>query len=126
MGGRRERLIQVRVGERLRSLREERALSQAALARRAGTSTSQVNAVERGERAPTVGTLERLASALRVPITDFFAGETAPARPSRSEKVWFEIVESLRERDVEYLRAVRDLLRGFDRAVRLASEPADR
>lgn len=124
MGGRRDRSIQVRVGERLRQLREERALSQAELARRAGTSTSQVNAVERGERAPTVGTLERLASALRVPVTEFFVGEKAPPRPSRSEKVWYEIVESLRERDVEYLRAVRDLLKGFDRAVGRASREA--
>jgi len=122
MGGRRDRSIQVRVGERLRQLREERALSQAELARRAGTSTSQVNAVERGERAPTVGTLERLASALRCPVTEFFAQEKAPPRPSRSEKVWYEIVESLRERDVEYLRAVRDLLKGFDRAVGRARE----
>lgn len=110
----------MRVGGRVRRLREELALSQAELARRAGTSASQINAVERGDRAPTVGTLVRLATALKVPTSSLFDGEPTPPRPSRSEKVWFEVMESLRERDVEYLRAVRELLRGFDRAVRRA------
>lgn len=113
--------VQVRVGRRLRHLREQLALSQAELGRRAGTSASQVNAVERGDRAPTVGTLARLAIGLNVPTSSLFDGEPTPPRPSRSEKVWFEVMESLRERDVEYLRAVRELLRGFDRAVRRAS-----
>lgn len=112
--------VQVRVGERLRHLREQRAFSQAELARRAGTSASQVNAVERGDRAPTVGTLVRFATALKVPTASLFEGEAKPPQVTRSEKVWFQVIESLRDRDAEYLRAVRELLRGFDRAVRRA------
>lgn len=115
------REVQVRVGERLRHLRERQALSQAELARRAGTSASQVNAVERGNRAPTVGTLAAFASALRVSPAVFFEDEQPPVRPTPSEKVWYEVVDLLRERDAEYLRAVRELLRGFDRAVRRAA-----
>jgi len=113
---RRRRPIAERVGERVALLREGRALSQAELARRAGVAASHVNAIERGARAPTVVVLEKLAGALKVEVGALFEGEPSP-RTGRSEKVWFQVMNMLRDRDAEYLRAVRGLLVSFDRAL---------
>jgi transcriptional regulator with XRE-family HTH domain len=64
------------VGTRLRSLRDQRRLSLRALAEKCGLSTNAISLIERGENSPTVSTLHRLASALNIPITDFFQDET--------------------------------------------------
>jgi hypothetical protein len=50
-------------GELLRSVRRRRGLTQADLARRAGTSQPVISAYEHGRRDPTFGTLERLLAA---------------------------------------------------------------
>jgi transcriptional regulator with XRE-family HTH domain len=63
------------VGMRIRSLREEQGLSLRALAGRCGLSINSISQIERGENSPTVTTLHRLATALKVPITTFFQGE---------------------------------------------------
>jgi transcriptional regulator with XRE-family HTH domain len=47
----------------LRALRRRRGLTQAELARRAGTSQPVISAYERGLRDPTYGTLRRLVTA---------------------------------------------------------------
>ncbi|MFC2054709.1 helix-turn-helix domain-containing protein [Chloroflexota bacterium] len=63
------------VGMRLRSLRDQQGLSLRALAELCGLSFNAISQIERGENSPTVSTLHRLASALNVPITDFFHEE---------------------------------------------------
>jgi len=62
----------------LRSVRRRRGLTQAALARSAGTSQPVISAYEAGRRDPTVGTLRRLVAA---------AGEDLElsARPATSD-----------------------------------------
>jgi transcriptional regulator with XRE-family HTH domain len=64
-----------KVGLRLRSLRDQQGLSLRALAERCGLSINAISQIERGENSPTVSTLHRLATALNVPITDFFQEE---------------------------------------------------
>jgi transcriptional regulator with XRE-family HTH domain len=68
--------IESRVGVRLRRLRDQQGLSLRVLAERCGLSINTISLIERGENSPTVSTLHRLASALDVPITDFFQEET--------------------------------------------------
>jgi len=63
------------VGLRLRSLREEQGLSLRALAERCGLSINSISQIERGENSPTVSTIHRLATALKVPIATFFQNE---------------------------------------------------
>jgi transcriptional regulator with XRE-family HTH domain len=46
-----------------------------ALSERCGLSINAISQIERGENSPTVSSLHRLASALNVPITDFFHAE---------------------------------------------------
>lgn len=67
---------QPNVGGRLKSLRDQRGLSLRALAEMCGLSINAISLIERGENSPTVATLHRLATALNVPITDFFQEET--------------------------------------------------
>ena len=55
---------------RLRKLRQARDLSQAALAERAELSREYVNKIEAGRYDPPLSTLNRLAKALRVKVTD--------------------------------------------------------
>ncbi len=70
----------VDVGQRLRVLREERAISMRALARRSGLSANALSMIERGLTSPSVSTLNKLAMALEVPITAFFRAEPEKER----------------------------------------------
>ncbi len=65
----------VDVGQRLRVLREERGISMRALARRSGLSANALSMIERALTSPSVSTLNKLATALEVPITAFFRQE---------------------------------------------------
>jgi transcriptional regulator with XRE-family HTH domain len=60
------------VGTRLRTVREERGLSQRELAQRAGVSTNSISLIERDENSPSVSTLQNLAAALNVKMSYFF------------------------------------------------------
>jgi transcriptional regulator with XRE-family HTH domain len=63
------------VGARLREARQQRGLSLRALAELCELSPNTISLVERGISSPSVSTLQRLATALGVPITSFFADE---------------------------------------------------
>ena len=54
---------------RLKAARTRTGLSQAALAAKAGLTREYVNKLEAGRHDPTVGTLQRLATALGVRVT---------------------------------------------------------
>ena len=59
-----------RMVRRLVSLREDRGLSQTTLAAKAGISREYLWRLETGRQDPTLGTLERLAKALKVKVTE--------------------------------------------------------
>jgi len=56
----------VKIGERLRALREENLLTQAQLGEAAGVSRDQVSRIERNEVDPRFSTIRKLAAALGV------------------------------------------------------------
>jgi len=55
---------------RLKALRERRGLSQEKLAARAGLSRPHLARLENARQDPTLGTIEKIAKALRVPIAE--------------------------------------------------------
>jgi transcriptional regulator with XRE-family HTH domain len=59
-----------RLATRIKALRERRRLSQEALAAKAGVSRGYLARLETGRHDPTVGTVEKLAKALRVKVAD--------------------------------------------------------
>lgn len=63
------------VGSQIRRLREQRGLSQRALAELCDLSPNAISLIERGASSPSVSTLHRLATALKVPITALFEGQ---------------------------------------------------
>lgn len=58
------------MGKTLKRLRTRNKLSQAALAQRAGLSREYVNKIEAGRYDPPLSTLNALAKALGVPVTE--------------------------------------------------------
>lgn len=67
------------VGQRIRSIRDQRGWSLRALAERSGLSINAISLIERGENSPTVSSLHLLATALGVSIADFFKEEEEQA-----------------------------------------------
>jgi transcriptional regulator with XRE-family HTH domain len=60
------------LGSKLRSIRDERGLSQRELALASGISPNAISLIERDENSPSVSTLQSLASALNVRMSYFF------------------------------------------------------
>jgi transcriptional regulator with XRE-family HTH domain len=67
------------IGDRLRTLREEKNFTQGEIEKRTGLLRTYVSRVENGHAVPSVETLEKLARALEVPIYQlFYDGEEPP------------------------------------------------
>ncbi|HEY7073831.1 MAG TPA: XRE family transcriptional regulator [Solirubrobacteraceae bacterium] len=69
------------IGARVRVLRRERGLTLKALGARAGLSHPFLSQLERGLARPSLGSIERIAAALGVPVADLWAPSTPPAPP---------------------------------------------
>lgn len=83
------------IGDRLRTLREERNLSQADIEKRTGLIRTYLSRVENGHTVPSLETLEKLARALEIPLYQFFYDgkeppklENLPKRISTDDLVW--------------------------------------
>lgn len=71
----RDKLL-TQVGAKIRSLRENRGISQEALGEKAGLHRTYIGGVERGLRNASVKSLAKIAKALGVTVGQFFAGES--------------------------------------------------
>jgi transcriptional regulator with XRE-family HTH domain len=80
------------VGERLRAIRLLRRLTLREVAEAAGVSESFVSQLERGRSSASVATLQRLAAAVGIEISDLFADEqpTGPRVLHREERQQLE------------------------------------
>lgn len=67
-----EKEINIKFGKRIASLRTQIGLSQEKFAERCNMHRTYIGAVERGEKSPTLITVEKFAKALNVKITDLF------------------------------------------------------
>ena len=75
------------VGERLRTLREERNFSQGEIEKRTGLLRCYISRVENGHTVPAVETLEKFARALEVPMYQLlYDGDTPPQLPDLKRK----------------------------------------
>lgn len=71
--------LRVQFGRRLRELRIERGMTQEDLAKITGFSTAFISQMERGINAPSFESLEVLAKALDVVVSELFEAEDAGA-----------------------------------------------
>jgi transcriptional regulator with XRE-family HTH domain len=70
--------VQIRFGERLRAVRQQRGISQEKLAELAGLHRTYVSSIERGERNVSLVNIERLAAALGVAMAELMPDEAKP------------------------------------------------
>ncbi|WP_255378155.1 helix-turn-helix transcriptional regulator [Quadrisphaera sp. DSM 44207] len=79
------------MGAQIRRRREQRGMSAAELARRAGISKATLSGLEAGSGNPTIDTLDAIAVALSIPLTDLLARPTSagpvlvPATPPNTD-----------------------------------------
>jgi len=64
--------MSTQIASRIHSMREQRNLSQRALAEAAGVSAAALSQIEAGQTSPSVATLEKLADGMAVPVAAFF------------------------------------------------------
>lgn len=79
------------IGDKLKSLREHKKLSQGDIERRTGLLRCYISRVENGHTVPAVETLEKFAQALEVPLYQFFYdGSKKPPvlKIEQSSKEW--------------------------------------
>ena len=71
------------IGDRLRTLREEKNFTQGEIEKRTGLLRCYISRVENGHTVPAVETLEKFARALEVPMYQlFYDGEEPPKLPN--------------------------------------------
>src|ERR1700694_975314 len=70
------------IGNRLRSVREEKKLSQGDIEQRTGLLRCYISRVENGHTVPAIETLEKMARALELPLYQLmYDGQQPPALP---------------------------------------------
>jgi transcriptional regulator with XRE-family HTH domain len=75
------------IGHRLRSLRDEKKLSQGDIEKRTGLLRCYISRVENGHTVPAVETLEKMARALEMPLYQLmYEGQEPPALPANGGK----------------------------------------
>lgn len=71
------------IGDRLRSLRDQKNLSQGDIEERTGLLRCYISRVENGHTVPAIETLEKMARAMGVPLYQlFYDGEEPPKLPN--------------------------------------------
>jgi len=102
------------ISERLKTLREQKNMSQAEIEKRTGLLRCYISRIENGHTVPAIETLEKMARALEVPIYAlFYNGEKPPAdlpKPNESTAGWGSF-----GRDARTLGKFRRLLSQIDK-----------
>ena len=97
------------IGERIRTLREQKGLSQGDIEKASGLLRCYISRVEHGHTVPSLDTLERFAAALNVPLYKlFYSGENPRLTLNLSQR---RTLEELAEEDGERGSEARFLLK---------------
>ena len=100
------------IGDRLRTLREDKKLSQGDIEKRTGLLRCYISRVENGHTVPAIETLEKMARALEVPMYQlFYDGEEPPKLPNLPKrKSSDDIAWGSSGKDARFLSKLRRLL----------------
>jgi transcriptional regulator with XRE-family HTH domain len=104
------------IGERLRSLRETKNLSQGDIEKRTGLLRCYISRVENGHTVPSIETLEKLGRAMEVPLYQlFYDGDEAPELPNLPKrKTADEIAWGATGKEARFLGSLRRTLGQLD------------
>ena len=117
------------IGDKLKSMREQKKLSQGDIEKRTGLLRCYISRVENGHTVPSVDTLEKLARALEVPMYRLFTDEEHVQKPNLpTESIRRRAVNSQQERELrafaKHLSRMDDNDRGL--LIHVASKMANR
>ena len=106
--------IAYNVGLRIRDFRNQRGLSQEALALNSGIHPAYLGKVERGEKCPTVDTLYKICAGLKISMSELldFSAEIKPSSEEamhRIAKVLSEIDEETSVKIAEIVESIADI-----------------
>jgi transcriptional regulator with XRE-family HTH domain len=82
------------IGQRVRTLRLQRGLSQTELGNLIGVTFQQVQKYEKGTNRISAGRLQRIAEVLTVPVSFFFSGFEDQQKPSGALDVEFSFLQT--------------------------------
>ena len=100
------------IGDRLRELREHKKMSQGDIEKRTGLLRCYISRVENGHTVPAIETLEKIASALGVPMYQLFYDGEKPPKLSNlpPRKTAGEILFGSEGKNARWLTRLRKLL----------------
>jgi len=100
------------IGDRLRSIREDKKLSQRDVEKRTGLLRCYISRVENGHTVPAVETIEKFARALEIPVYQlFYDGNKPPELPNLPKrKTADDIAWGSAGKDARFLSRFRRLL----------------
>jgi len=100
------------IGDRLRSIREEKKLSQGDIEKRTGLLRCYISRVENGHTVPAVETIKKFARALEVPMYQlFYDGNEPPELPNLlKRKTADDIAWGSAGKGARYLSKIRRVL----------------
>lgn len=103
------------IGDRLRSLRQQRNLSQRDVEERSGLLRCYISRVENGHTAPSIETLEKMARAFDLPMYRlFYDGDKPPDLGISLEKRSRKAEWGTQGKDARLLRKLQQLLAKMD------------
>jgi transcriptional regulator with XRE-family HTH domain len=82
------------LGKRVKQIREEKGMTQGDVATKLNITRSYISRVEKGERAPSVPRLEKLATALDVSVEELFYNEPFDDK-------WNKVIEAFEGKNIE-------------------------
>ena len=101
------------IGERIKELREQKHLSQGDIEERTGLLRCYISRVENGHTIPSIETLERISSALEIPLYQlFYEGDEPPPLPNLSKRKSTEelVLDEEAQRELRFFEKVKRLL----------------
>ena len=97
-----------KLDRRIKVLRKAAGLSQAKLAEMSELSDNFIALLERGQRSPSIHTLDRIAAALSVPLAELFRFEEDDPRKTNAEQLLRELIEG---KDVDEIMLIAEVSR---------------
>ncbi|MBU1570408.1 MAG: helix-turn-helix transcriptional regulator [Proteobacteria bacterium] len=105
--------INQKLGRHVKKIREKLGLSQEELAERADVHPSYIGIIERGEKTPSIHTIEKLAAALNVSMQFLFSFQGGGAKPAGdvSDYMSRETLGLLRDIDTKNKRIILNVVK---------------
>ncbi|MEK6690094.1 MAG: helix-turn-helix transcriptional regulator [Nitrospirota bacterium] len=125
-----EMTLKKEIGERLRKLRKEKALTQKELSKRVAVDYSYIGKIERGEQLPSIKMLIRISEIYSVPIGYFFhedpligllehlPEELIDIAGDKKKRIFLKLLKDIDEEDIPLIIEILRLLNEHKRAYR--------